>query len=983
MSKKDFSDLFEKLTQVLDAVQVSQEALRGVKQPILPEETDPNFDVDPLKELEPKKIDQMITQLRRLSSRQQKRINLKQKLDLVLFEHFEQLDKAKSNDDIIAHLKVLRDEARKQDLGAPDRMIAENIDFQVGMREEDAVAIMYTKVKELLALMPESCAKSKKKIALAILKKLPKYFWVSSEDLVFKPELLDLDHENLQNYVLQCIPPPRVRKVIKKGLPFVNDLHEKRSKKISACTLYPTIPVKPTFNKPKSDEPCSFCHNYGHPEKKCFIKKNAKRDGKDVSSPLPRPAKDIMEKRRIEFRERRAEQQKSKLKNKEKSPEDATVRKEVETNFVDVDLSMAEPSVLPTVRWKCDAEMSLRCKGEEILVDGMLDSGVGITAAPRWLVEKMCERIFPVEEPTHVKVANVCFHEVLLVGVIRPTVVIDGVGRYDLGPVKCLLVEGVKLWSKLLIGLDVLERHGISPMQMLVDRIKTKQTTPIEVNATQLETKKSTRELSDWFISSFTSSKNKIQQDLDIQIMEAEMAQSEEEPYVMKGRVLFTDKAVTFEPQEDAFVDDDLDIGGNLDVKVEEDVARLRGTLQNKVNQNKDKYPGDQWKEKFLKLFLDNAEAFRDDLSPTRISTLKPIKRTLIPNADVGVRKSRPMGPEKEDFLRLRIDKMLKNKVIAPNRNTIHSMMSLVVPKAGPRKYMFVVDFRPLNVMTKNIDSTLPNIESQLRKARGSAICLQIKNQPLFTFNTPWDLCYKFLGAPQGWCNTPSFFSERIIREILKPQKLFLTKVLQWIDNTVLLGNTIQESYDNTRKFLGVKHKKLRLNIDKCRFISDSTVFCGHKLTQKGYTLDDCYAKDLLSRKRPQYTYELAQMIFAANWIAGVLPGFSEVRTLITTDNKISWKIKLLERKKIPIKWTDTFKNAYKRFIELLEDSLHTTLGYYDSGKDVVIFVDSSERFWSYYLCQSDEEIQFKNSILTSFHVIAMSSGSFKGSQLK
>eukprot|EP00924_Labyrinthula_sp_SR-Ha-C_P007483 augustus_masked-scaffold_24-processed-gene-4.39-mRNA-1 protein AED:1.00 eAED:1.00 QI:0/0/0/0/1/1/5/0/633 len=378
-------------------------------------------------------------------------------------------------------------------------MIAKNIDFQVGMREENAVAIMFTKVKKLLALMPESCAKSKKKIALAILKKLPKYFWVSSEDLILKPELLELDHKNLQNYLLQCIPPSR----------------------------------------------------------------------------------------------------------------NTATRKDVETNYVDVDQSMAQPSVLTTVSWKCDAKMSFRCKGEKLLVDGMLDSGTGITAEPRWLVEKMCE--------------------------------------------KCLLVEGVKLWSKLLIGFDILERHGIIPMQMLFDKIKTKQTDPIEVNATQLETKKSTRELSDWFISSFTSSKNKSQQDLDIQITEAEMEQSEKEPYVIKRRALFRDEAVTFDPQEDSFVDDDLDIGGNLDVNVEEDVARLRHTLQDKVNQNKDKYMYHQWREKFLKLFLNNAEAFGDDLNPTRILTLKPIKCTLIPNADVGVRKSHPMGPEKEDFLRLQV----------------------------------------------------------------------------------------------------------------------------------------------------------------------------------------------------------------------------------------------------------------------------------------------------------------------------------------
>eukprot|EP00924_Labyrinthula_sp_SR-Ha-C_P003754 snap_masked-scaffold_3-processed-gene-3.39-mRNA-1 protein AED:1.00 eAED:1.00 QI:0/0/0/0/1/1/2/0/527 len=527
---------------------------------MLPEETDPNFDVDLLKKLCPKKIERMIIQYRRLSSRQQKCINLKQKLYLVLFEQFEQLDKANSNDDIIAHLKVLRDDARKQDLGAPDAMITENIDFQVGMREEDTVTIMFTNVKELLVAMPASCAKSKKKIALATLKKLPKYFGSAVKILCLSQSRLALDHKNLPSYVLQCIPPPMVHKVMKKGLPFINDLHEKRTKKISACTASPTISAKPNTTNSNVYEPCLFFHIYGHPEKRCFIKKNAKRDGKDVSSPLPRPAEDIMDKRRMEFQEKRVEQRESKLRNKEKPSENIATRRDVETNYVDVDLSTTEPSVLPTVRCKCDGKMSLRCKGEELLVDGLLDSGAGITAAPCWLVEKMCEKVFPVEEST--------------LGVIRPTVVINGLVQYDLGPVKCLLVEGVKLWKKLFIGLDVLERHGMHPMQMLFDKIKTKQTDPIEVNATQLETKKSTCELSDWLISYFTPSKNKNQKDLDIQIMGAEVPQSEKEGYIIKRRVLFMDEAVTFEPQEDAFADDDLDIEGNLDVKVEEDVLR-------------------------------------------------------------------------------------------------------------------------------------------------------------------------------------------------------------------------------------------------------------------------------------------------------------------------------------------------------------------------------------------------------------------------
>eukprot|EP00924_Labyrinthula_sp_SR-Ha-C_P002011 snap_masked-scaffold_30-processed-gene-3.106-mRNA-1 protein AED:1.00 eAED:1.00 QI:0/-1/0/0/-1/1/1/0/104 len=102
--------------------------------------------------------------------------------------------------------------------------------------------------------------------------------------------------------------------------------------------------------------------------------------------------------------------------------------------------------------------------------------------------------------------------------------------------------------------------------------------------------------------------------------------------------------------------------------------------------------------------------------------------------------------------------------------------------------------------------SALPNIENQLVKIRGMELfrqyelltgfdCLptEDKGQRFFTFCTPWGFCNSFKGAPWGWFNTPSLFSEWIIIDVLLPKGLFEKNVLQWINDTVLLWRSFDE----------------------------------------------------------------------------------------------------------------------------------------------------------------------------------------------
>eukprot|EP00924_Labyrinthula_sp_SR-Ha-C_P013356 snap_masked-scaffold_45-processed-gene-1.100-mRNA-1 protein AED:1.00 eAED:1.00 QI:0/0/0/0/1/1/2/0/111 len=80
---------------------------------------------------------------------------------------------------------------------------------------------------------------------------------------------------------------------------------------------------------------------------------------------------------------------------------------------------------------------------------------------------------------------------------------------------------------------------------------------------------------------------------------------------------------------------------------------------------------------------------------------------------------------------------------------------------------------------------------------------------------------------------------------------------------------------------------RLRLNIRKCKLIAQSAVFCGHKLTKGGYSLDDTYLRKLMERPNPSYVYKLAQLIYLGNLISKILSGFSELRTRMTREFNI------------------------------------------------------------------------------------------------
>eukprot|EP00924_Labyrinthula_sp_SR-Ha-C_P012032 snap_masked-scaffold_26-processed-gene-2.29-mRNA-1 protein AED:1.00 eAED:1.00 QI:0/0/0/0/1/1/3/0/512 len=234
-------------------------------------------------------------------------------------------------------------------------------------------------------------------------------------------------------------------------------------------------------------------------------------------------------------------------------------------------------------------------------------------------------------------------------------------------------------------------------------------------------------------------------------------------------------------------------------------------------------------------------------------------------------------------------------------------------------------------------------------------------------------MAYSFLGAPQGWCNTPSLFSMRQISEVLTPIGLWPHKALQWIDDSIIMGESINELYSNVESFLRqIQSKKLRLNIDKCELVANNLVFCGRSFDEDGWKYDIQYAQGLLNRVKPVYLHELAQLIYTANFISPTIPGFSRMRKTVLGSHKIGGKMRNLEKKKLKIIWDEEMEMAYTEMIEAIKQSMECSIGYYDSEQNIYLFIDASDA----------EDVDVYDPFKSNFRVIAISSGGFAGSQI-
>eukprot|EP00924_Labyrinthula_sp_SR-Ha-C_P012249 snap_masked-scaffold_10-processed-gene-1.19-mRNA-1 protein AED:0.52 eAED:0.52 QI:0/-1/0/1/-1/1/1/0/263 len=102
----------------------------------------------------------------------------------------------------------------------------------------------------------------------------------------------------------------------------------------------------------------------------------------------------------------------------------------------------------------------------------------------------------------------------------------------------------------------------------------------------------------------------------------------------------------------------------------------------------------------------------------------------------------------------------------------------------------------------------------------------------------------------------------------------------------------------------------------------------------------------------------------------------------MTGEFNVYGRLKKLERTKVLLEWSEEMNHAYEKLMKEVKLAFSNTLGYYDQKLDLVLFVDASEFYWSYFICQTSDAVKLEFPMDASYDVISMASGTFIDSSL-
>ena len=404
----------------------------------------------------------------------------------------------------------------------------------------------------------------------------------------------------------------------------------------------------------------------------------------------------------------------------------------------------------------------------------------------------------------------------------------------------------------------------------------------------------------------------------------------------------------------------------NIEVSETTETKRLFTAIDGKIKELHGTFSDDHI-SRLRTVVESNVQAFGTKQSPSRVSYLQPITCELTSDAEI-ITQPRWLGKKQMEFLRERLNAMLAKGLIRPTYNPHYGSQAFLVHKDGPDKYRMVIDMRKLNQHTRRTSLMMPNLEQQISYPKGASfygsfdilsgfdyLPVAEESRKYFVLVTCFG-AFEFCGSPQGWVNTPQLFQNRMLTEILQPIGLFAkddTGVIQWIDDSLLYSRTFDDYLIALDKFLKqMIAKNLRLNITKCTLLASEAVWCGRRISNKGWTYSDKYFGKILKTPKPTFTYELAQALYLINWLSPCVPKLAELRDVFSPVVKLQTTMKQLKKDNETIIWTPTLDKGWKDLLDALETSSKKFLSFYDPELPLCLFADASGLYWGLMLSQ-------------------------------
>ena len=220
------------------------------------------------------------------------------------------------------------------------------------------------------------------------------------------------------------------------------------------------------------------------------------------------------------------------------------------------------------------------------------------------------------------------------------------------------------------------------------------------------------------------------------------------------------------------------------------------------------------------------------------------------------------------------------------------------------------LDFRNLNKITERQIFPMPNIEQMLDSLNGSKFFSTIdlgsayyqveltnNSQEKTAFSTRSGQ-YCFNRMPFGIAAAPATF-QKLMNMVLG--KLLWNTAIVYLDDILIFSTNKEEHFKRINEVLmKIKEAGLRVNPEKCIFLTTETKFLGHIINNEGVKVDENKIEAIKNFVRPKCLKQLRSFLGLCNYYRKFIKNYSMFSRILesicgTTNEKLIWSEKCEE----------------------------------------------------------------------------------------
>ena len=285
-----------------------------------------------------------------------------------------------------------------------------------------------------------------------------------------------------------------------------------------------------------------------------------------------------------------------------------------------------------------------------------------------------------------------------------------------------------------------------------------------------------------------------------------------------------------------------------------------------------------QEKAQLLQTLLSFSDVFSNSLGHTTVTAHK------VDTGDAHPIRQYPrrLPYHYRDEVDKQVQEMLSQGVVEPSTSPWASPIVLVKKKDG--SYRFCVDYRKLNLVTKQDAHPLPRVDDLLDSLNGykmfSTLDLrsgywQLSMHPDDREKTAFithNGLYEFLRMPYGLSTAPATFS-RAIDIVLSG--LTYEMCLCYFDDVIIFSKNMEDHCHRLQSVLQrFRYHNLRVKASKCSFGADRVTYLGHVVSSQGVHTDPSKTKRVEELSAPSNVDSLRSFFGSCRVLPEIYPPF-------------------------------------------------------------------------------------------------------------